>query len=465
MSGAEALPPISALGAAYRRGEMTPTGAAERLVARIEALEPRLRAFAHFDAGAVMAQARAAEQALRAGYDRGPLHGAFIGIKDLCFTTDMPTKAGMTVLPDGPAAKDATVVARLRAAGAIIVGKLQMTEGAMGMHHPSVKPPVNPWNEGLWTGVSSSGSGVAAAAGLCQAALGSDTGGSIRFPSSCNSVTGLKPTWGRVSRAGVFPLIESMDHVGPMARTVMDVALTQQAIAGFDPDDPTSLEDPVPDYAAGLGAGVAGLSIGLDEAFISEDVDPEVTAAVLAGARALVGLGAVLEPVHFPRSGGWGGLVAGAGRIEILMAHARTFPERAADYGPELRAALESAADIKTTDVVESVRQRQQFCRDVERVMQRARLLILPALPYPTPTVEKSAQLLRDPQVTGHIGRFTMPFDLTGHPTITLPCGFDSRGGPIGLQLVGRKLEEGLLLAAGRAFQQATDFHVRAPAL
>ena len=207
---------------------------------RIARLNPRLKCYATLTPDLALAQAREADSEIARGILRGPLHGVPIAVKDLCHTRGIPTAAGMTIHKDYRPDRDAGVVTRLREAGSVLLGKLQLTEGAFGAHHPGIDPPVNPWSAAHWTGVSSSGSGVATAAGLCYGSLGSDTGGSIRFPSTMNGVTGLKPTWGRVSRAGVFALAESMDHIGPMTRSAADAAAMLGTIAGADADDPTA---------------------------------------------------------------------------------------------------------------------------------------------------------------------------------------------------------------------------------
>ena len=453
---------IRRLGAAYRSGETTPTAAVGALLDRIARDDLRLHAYAHVAPDLAMAEAEQAERELAAGLDRGPLHGVPIGVKDLCATKDMPTRAGMPKLGLLMPGEDATVVARLRAAGAVIPGKLEMTEGATGQHHPDVTPPVNPWGENLWTGVSSSGSGAAAAAGLCQAALGSDTGGSIRFPSSCCGLTGLKPTWGLVSLAGVFPLGYSMDHLGPMARSAEDAALVLGAIAGPDAADAgTGLEAP-PDYAAHLAQPLSAVAVGLDEAFISQDVDPEVSSAVLAAAQVLADLGATTTSVVFPDLSEAAATIGGLS-AEIALAHAETYPGHADCYGPDLRAILEHAQHVDGRDVVRAQRGRQALRRKLDAQLAETPLMILPALPCTTPTAQEGWAIMRDPAKQRRITRFTVIFDLTGHPTITLPCGFDRHGAPIGVQLIGRALGEPLLLGAAHAFQAATDFHLRRP--
>lgn len=453
---------IRRLGEAYRNGETSPTAAVRALLDRIATEDQRLHAYAHLAADLAMAQAEQAERELADGQDRGPLHGVPIGVKDLCATKGMPTHAGMPRLGPLMPDEEATVVARLRRAGAVITGKLAMTEGATGNHHPDVVPPVNPWGEDLWPGISSSGSGVAVAGGLCQAALGSDTGGSIRFPSSCCGLTGLKPTWGLVSLAGVFPLAYSMDHVGPMARSAEDAALLLGAIAGPDAADPGVRPEAPPDYAAQLTQKLNDVAIGVDEALISADVDPQVSAAVLAAARVLAELGAVVTPISFPDLSEAAFTTAGFS-AEIALAHAETYPSRADRYGPDLRAILEHAQSVDGREVVRAQRIRQALRRKLDTELARTPLLLLPALPFATPTAAEGWAMMRDPAKLERATRFTVIFDLTGHPTITLPCGFDGRGAPIGMQLVGRALSEPLLLSAAHAFQQATDFHARRP--
>ena len=231
---------------------LTSVEATRAILDRIEAIDSRLGSYATVTAERALAEAARFDTETAAGKSRGPLHGVPIAVKDLCNTAGIATAAGMAIHRENVPAKDATVVARLREAGAVILGKLQMTEGAYGAHHPDIPAPLNPWNAAYWTGSSSSGSGAATAAGLCFASLGSDTGGSIRFPSTMNGLTGLKPTWGRVSRAGVFALADSLDHIGPMCRTAIDCAHVLGVIAGADADDPTALPLPVPDYAAAI---------------------------------------------------------------------------------------------------------------------------------------------------------------------------------------------------------------------
>ena len=280
--------------------EISPVELTRQQLARIEDVDARLHSYRTVLADRALEQAREAEQEIVAGRYRGPLHGIPIAVKDLCYTKGIPTACGSMLLQDWCPTVDATVVARLEAAGAILLGKLHMTEFALRWHHPAIPMPVNPWGPTLWPGVSSSGSGVATAAGLCYGSLGTDTGGSIRFPSASNGVVGLKPTYGRVSRYGVFPLAASFDNVGPITRSVADAAAMLEVLAGHDPDDPTSSYQPVPPYLSAIDGDIKGLRVGVDERFISQGATPEVTAAVLRAVAHLRDLGLEVVEITVP---------------------------------------------------------------------------------------------------------------------------------------------------------------------
>jgi amidase len=355
------------------------------------------------------------------------------------------------------------VVTRFADAGAVLLGKLQLTEGAFADHHPSIPPPVNPWHKDHWSGASSSGSGVATAAGLCFASLGSDTGGSIRFPSAANGVTGLKPTWGRVSRHGVFALAESLDHVGPMTRSAADAAAVLGAIAGADPNDPTALQEPVPNYLAGLGRGIRGVRIGVDRAFNTTGVDKDMVQVVEEAIAVLADLGADICETRFPSPDrvvkDWLPLCA----VETAVAHEATFPKHADRYGPALRGLIEAGRALSGLDLTKILLGRAAFRGEVNAFFQGVDLLAIPAQYAASPTIATMATLGEDPKALEMLLRFTSPFDVTGSPTITLPGGFTAKGLPVAFQLVSRPLEEDLLLRAGHAFQLATDWHKRRP--
>ena len=281
-----------------------------------------------------MAAARKAEQEISAGKYHGLLHGVPIAVKDLCFTKGVRTMGGAKVLENHVPTFDSTVVSRLESAGTVLIGKLNLTEGAMGGYNPEFDIPINPWNRARWTGSSSSGSGVATAAGLCSGSIGSDTGGSIRFPSAACGIVGLKPTWGRVSRYGVLALAESLDHVGPMTRSVADAGIMLEAIAGFDANDPTSLPDPVPNILEKVGQNIKNIRIGFDENYATKDIDGELADAVCAGVEVLAELGAEIVSVQLPDMDeyvlAWPTLCS----AEAVAAHAATYPSQRDAYGP-----------------------------------------------------------------------------------------------------------------------------------
>jgi len=444
--------------------ELTSEEVTAALLERIGRYDGTLHATLMVLADAAMEQARAADAEIAAGNWRGPLHGVPVGVKDLLWTKGLPTTAGMELLKDFHPEEDATVVKRLRAAGAVIIAKLHMTEGAGVEHHPAFPRPVNPWSPAHWTGVSSSGSGVATAAGMCFAAIGSDTAGSIRMPSAANNLTGIKPTWGRVSRHGVIPLAESYDHIGPMARSVGDAAAMLQAIAGADVRDPTCLLDPVPDYLAQMDASIAGLTLGIDWTYAAEGMAPEIVASLEQALGVFERLGMVVREVDFP----WGGEEARGTRslfqVEVAHAHAQYFPEQADRYGPWLRATLEQTAGARGIDAAGSYIERDRFKGRVRAIFGEVDLLLIPALGRILPTWDE-IEADSDIKLLMEITRFTSPFNIAGVPTISLPGGFTADGLPIGIQLAGPWLSEPALIRAGAAFQHETDFHERHPDL
>jgi amidase len=435
------------------------------MLERIARLDPTLRAYATVTPEVALAQAAAADAARERGAARGPLHGVPIAVKDLCATRDAPTRVGGVALGNWRPGVDATVVARLRAAGAVMLGKLQMTEGAFAAHHPSIAPPVNPWHGEFWPGVSSSGSGVATAAELCFAAIGTDTGGSIRFPAHACGVTGLKPTWGRVSRAGVFPLAASLDHVGAITRSAADAAAFLGVIAGRDPADPTTLAAPVPDYRAELGRGLAGLRVGVDEHAATVNVDPAVTTMLRAAADVLAGLGATIVPVTLPDASAVTAAWVLMCAVECALAHETTYPAKAALYGPTLAALLDLGRSAPAEAYARGHEARLRFAGDMAALFTTVDLVLAPAQPIPTPPAAAMTAAAADPEATEQMLRFTAPFDMSGSPTLSLPGGVDANGLPLGFQLVGPALGEPVLLRAGHAYQQATEWHRRRPPL
>jgi amidase len=452
---------LGAVCARIKSGELTAVEVLEHCLARIEALDGDLHAYVMVLADEALEQAEGLDRKRRNGELLGPLHGVPIGLKDLFFTAGLPTASGTRVMANFIPAEDATVVSRLKAAGAVIVGKTQLTEGAYGVHHPDVADPINPWVSDRWTGVSSSGSGVAVAAGLCYGALGSDTGGSIRFPAASCGTVGVKPTYGRVSRAGAFPLAESLDHVGPMTRTVSDAARMLSVMAGLDPLDQTTIDAPVPNYGAEIDAGVSGLRIGVDWGYVSEGVESDVVQAVRDALARLVDLGARVCEFRMPADyrelvNQWGVTCA----VECARAHAAYYPAQRKLYGPVLAELIEFGLNPPpgAYDMLEGLRGR--FGAELDACFADMDLMIAPNMPYLAPPADGMMQLSADPERANGL-TFTAPFDYSGHPTLSLPIGLSAGRLPLTVQMIGPKLGEGLLFRAGTALEAAFGFEGR----
>jgi len=384
-----------------------------------------------------------------------------IALKDLIDVRGLPTGSGTRVMADLIAKQTATVAERLERAGAVIIGKTQLTEGAYGVHHPDILAPVNPWDPSRWTGVSSSGSGVAVAAGLCFGALGSDTGGSIRFPSASCGTVGVKPTYGRVSRHGVFPLAPSLDHIGPMTRTVADAARLLQVMAGHDPRDPSSLEAPVPDWTSEPGRSVRGLKIGVDWRYASMGVEAEVVSGVERSAKTLAELGADIVEVAMPEShrelvDQWGITCA----VECAQAHREYYPSRAGEYGPILAELIELGRNPPAGAYERLEQLRARFRAELDALFGQMDALLCPNMPYLAPRADGVLELSADPGRAGGL-TFTAPFDYSGHPTLSLPIGLSVGRLPVSVQLVGPRLGEGVLFRAAAALETAVDFRER----
>ncbi len=443
--------------------KVSPVELTRSMLERIARVDPHLAAFARVTPELALQQARDAEKLLMQHRILGPLHGVPIAIKDLCYTKGIATAAGMPIHANFVPTFNATAVSRLRDAGAVLLGKLQLTEGALVDHHPDVRVPVNPWNDQGWSGASSSGSGVATAAGLCYASLGSDTGGSIRFPSAANGVTGLKPTWGRVSVNGCFELAASLDHLGPMCRSAADCGAVLGIIAGADPHDPTALQAPVPDYLAGTDRDLHGVCIGFDPAYASRDVDPATSAALARVRDTLAGLGAEFHTLTFPDPTDVIADWAAQCSVETAVAHAATFPAQRSAYGPGLAEFIDGGRTVKALDLQQVWLRRRRYCGRVAAMFEGVDLLLIPAQPMAPLTIRQMKELGADPLGFSRLVHFTAPFNSTGSPTITFPAGFTADRLPIGVQLIARHLDEALLVRAGRAFQRVTDWHRKRP--
>jgi aspartyl-tRNA(Asn)/glutamyl-tRNA(Gln) amidotransferase subunit A len=461
---------LAGLAAKIRAREISPVEATEACLARIETVGPQLRAFIHVDADAALRAARIREAEVKAGRSRGPLHGVPLAHKDLFVWGGRPASCGTAVPEYFRSEHDATAVARLEAAGAITLGRLNMAELAMGpfgdnAHHGDAETP---WRAGHCAGGSSSGSGAAVAAGLAYGALGTDTGGSIRLPAACCGVVGLKPTYGRVSRAGGMPLSWSLDHVGPLTRTVRDAAILLGVIAGADPRDATASAHPVPDYVASLDQPIVGLRIGVPDRYYEDGLDAGVASAFRHAVDGLRGLGATVTECPLPDPtilNDLGNLIA---RSESAAIHTRIARESPHLLQPGVRARLEIGFNVAALDYLQAMRVRARATRTfVDEVFERFDLVVAPTIPEPAPAL---AEVKAGPpdEIVRRMGRFsrlTRPWNTLGLPALSLPCGFVPDGRPVGLTLIGRPFDEVTVLRAGHAYEQAAGWWRRRPPL
>lgn len=448
--------------AAVRARSISPVELTQACLDRIESAEPALNAFIVVDAARALAAAKEAEGEILRGGVRGPLHGIPVAVKDIFDVKGLPTTAASKILSgSAPKSSDAATVECLHEAGAVILGKLNLHEfayGATGVDS-HVGPARNPWDAERVTGGSSSGSGTAVAAGECFAALGTDTGGSIRIPASLCGIVGLKPTFGRVSRRGVFPLSWSLDHVGPMARTVEDVALTLQAIAGHDPDDASSIAEAVPDYTRDLRNGIAGLRIGVPDSFFFDGLDPEVETGMKQAFGVLESLGTKTRPVSLPHVADIPAALTCIMLPEALAVHRKWMQERPDDYSENVRYRLELGATFNAVHYIEAQRFREMAVQEWrETVFSEVDLIAVPSTPTAAPLIERS-----DLSATMGLIRFTNPLNFMGVPVVSVPCGFTGGGMPFGLQLAGRWWDEATILRAAYAYEQACDWKDRRP--
>jgi len=457
------------LGTLLRRREISAEEIARAALDRIEKLDPQINAFITVMAEEALQTARRCDMELAAGQDRGLLHGIPVAVKDLYDTAGTRTTCGSRILAERVPDQDATSVARLRAAGAVILGKTNLNEFACGvttenLHYGDTR---NPWNLACSPGGSSGGSAAAVAAGLCTLATGTDTGGSIRIPAALCGIVGLKPSYGRISCLGIQPLSWEQDHPGPMARTAYDVAIMLEVMAGWDADDPATVRCPVPSYVAELAKGIKGLWIGVDRDYAFTGLSAEVRIAFEAALQVFSGLGAKVAEIKVP------GLEEGMAAAltiwsaEAAAVHAEWLSTRIEEYDPAVRSRLKSGLTVTGVEYARAQRQRRFLIRNLELVFEQVDLLATPMSVVAAPP-QGAKQVIVDGQeisVLSALTRFTRVFNLTGSPAISVPCGFTADGLPIGLQLVGRMFDETLLLQAAHAYQQATDWHLRRPAL
>ncbi|MGE3984627.1 MAG: amidase [Dehalococcoidia bacterium] len=449
--------------------QLSPVELTEACIARAKALDGELHAFITPTFETALQEARTAAEEIAAGKYRGPLHGIPLALKDLFETAGVRTTAASPFREHYVPSEDAEVVRRLKAAGAISLGKLNMHEWALGTTNVNAyfTTARNPWDPARITGGSSGGSAAAVAASMALGTLGSDTGGSIRIPAALCGITGLKPTFGRVSVRGVVPLSWSLDHAGPMARTAADCALLLQAIAGFDAADPLSADVPAPDYAPYLSRGADGLRIGLPSRFFFDEavVDTEVLAAVRSARDVLTKLGATVSEVDIDE-------LVPADDLpvffsEVIAYHRARLAEAPEKFGPSLRRRMEVPLKVTGAEYADARYRQYEAKRRLREVFEQVDVILTPTSVAPAGLIPPDADEPSFRELNGYpsamLGRNTRTFNITGVPSISVPCGFTASGLPIGLQLTGSPWAEGTVLRTAHAYQQATDWHRRFP--
>ncbi len=442
-----------------RTGQLSPVELVQSCLDRIESLNPTLNTYLTVMADAALAAAKAAEQAVTAGDAVGPLHGVPVALKDNCEVAGVRLTGGTPFLRDNVATADAEIVSRLRQAGAIILGKLNMHEWAIGgtTRNPHYGPCHNPWDPTRIPGGSSGGSGAAVAADMALVTVGTDTGGSVRIPAALNGVCGLRPTMGRISNRGVIPVSWTFDTVGPLARRAEDIAHVLQVLAGYDPHDLTSIDQPVGDYLTGLNDGVKDWRVGVLGGHFQTEPQPAVVTLIKQAAHVFEELGAHVEEVE---------LVDAEETIEraseMLLADAAAFhqarlAERAEGFGLDVRTRLQTGAQVSGSQYALARQKQRRWQRQLKQTFERHDLLLAPTCGIPAPLIEESEGV----QTTRLLTRFTYPFSLAQVPVLSVPCGFTQGSLPVGMQLIAPAWAEAVILRAAQAYQQATDWHLR----
>jgi len=454
---------LSQLSGLIRLRLLSAREAVDHQLSRIATTGASLGAYSFVAADQARARADELDRELGSGRWRGPLHGVPIAVKDIYEVAGWPAEMGMPVRVGTVSTTTATVVTRLVDAGAVILGKLHTTEGVYAEHTAPFTAPLNPWDTSRWVGVSSSGSGVAAAAGLAFATLGSDTGGSIRMPAAATGATGLKPTWGRVSRAGVFELAATLDHVGPLCRSVEDAAAILQVIAGPDPHDPTAALRAVPDLAAGDVTQLTGMRVGVDVDWALTDTSEDVQRALREALEVFRSLGAVIVPLRFPPTvqvvEDWFAVCG----VQTARAHGGTYPGAADQYGPALRELIELGRGLSGTQYQELLLRRADFKGRAVAALAPVDAMIVPGLPFVAPPAADMVRM--DAATVARVHRYTVPFTMSQLPTLTMPGGFSADGLPAAIQLVAGEFGEVALVRLGAAFQRVTPWADRHPDL
>ncbi len=447
--------------------EVSPVDIIDAHLARIEATEPMLNSFITLLPEEARAAARRAEREIQSGNYKGPLHGIPVALKDLFNTGGVRTTSGSRIFDNFIPERDCTVAARFHQAGAILLGKLNMHQFAYGPtgENPDYGHMHNPWNLDLITGGSSGGSGSAAAAGQCTITTGSDTGGSIRIPAALCGIVGLKPTYGLVSRYGLTPLSWSLDHPGPMVRTVEDAALSMNAIAGYDPNDVASARVEIPDYTTALTGDVRGLRIGVVKEYFEAPLDPEVARSVRDAIGVLESLGAVVTEVSFPMFNDSQAISGAILMSEAAAYHRDLLASDGEKLYPPVRVRLEAGLFVSAADYLRAQQARSLLDRQARELLEHVDLLAGPTEPVTAPLLlaERVQAGEREVGTTGALTQYTRPYNLTGFPAISVPCGFSEAGLPMALQLAGRPFDELTVLRAAHAYEQATEWHSRRP--
>ena len=464
------LPFISAteLASLIKSREISPVEATEAYLERIPQVDGKLNSYITVTSERAMADARQAEQEIVSGKYRGPMHGIPIGIKDQVYTKGILTTGGSTILKDFVPTEDATVVTKLNEAGAVLLGKLNMSEFAMGdaFEHPYGRPH-NPWDLSRNAGTSSSGSGAATAAFLCATSLGEDTGGSIRGPASFCGLVGIRPSWGRVSRHGVLGASWSMDQVGPISRTVSDCAITLAAIAGHDPKDGYTWDIPVPDYLADMSGGVQGLKIGvITERVEGDAVDPQVRDLVLKAIAQLGELGAVVSDIEIPLIAQSAAISTAVTYGDVSGVHREGIDQRLKEYDYNIQLRLLTGAILPAQAHQKAVRLRHMIRQQILDALDQVDVLVMPTSSIPASTLPEKAGVESKAAFMEMLGgrrSFTAPFNLTNVPALSINCGFTSEDLPVGLQIAGKPFDESMVFRVAHAYEQATDWHTRRP--
>ena len=454
---------IREVGEKLRRRELSPVELTGAILDRAERLDGPLNAFITLTREQALARARAAERSLLEGKDLGPLHGIPISLKDLYQTVGVKTTGGSKILADWVPESDATVTRKLELAGAIVVGKNNLHEFAFGAtnENPHYGPARNPWNRERITGGSSGGSAAAVAAGLGYASMGSDTGGSIRLPAALCGLVGVKPTYGLVSRAGVLPLSWSLDHCGPLTRTVEDAAIVLNAIVGHDHADPASASRVLPDLTTALDGRVQGIRVGLLREYLGAHVNPEVASAVRTAADDLERLGMRVEEVSVPEVGYGDGASIGILYGEAAAVHERWLKTHRDQYGADVLERLSQGERMTATQYLKAQRARRVLVDRFRALFEQIDVLVSPTVPILAPTIPESRGNAARAQLLG----FTRLFNVLGLPTLSVPCGFSTGGLPIGLQVAGRPFEDLTILRVAHAYERQAGWHSHRPAV